>query len=134
MVNALGANTPGHPLSHPLRECDSPCIHAASGDAVETDFSLKSDVLIVPHHGSKTSSSSEFVQAVGARHSIFTVGYLNRFNHPKPLIEKRFEESGAFEYRSDYSGAISINFARDHKIEPKQWRKMLPRYWQDQYP
>jgi competence protein ComEC len=116
MLNALKAN-----------------IYAPSGDAPETDFSLKSDVLIVPHHGSKTSSSSQFVQAVGARYSIFTVGYLNRFNHPKPLIEKRFEESGAFEYRSDYSGAISIDFKQNNAITPSAWRRAQPRYWQDHY-
>jgi competence protein ComEC len=108
-------------------------IHAPSGGMLETDFSLKSDVLIVPHHGSKTSSSSEFVQAVGARHSIFTVGYLNRFNHPKPLIEKRYEESGAFEYRSDYAGAISIDFKASNAIQLQSWRKLVPRYWQDQF-
>ena len=94
---------------------------------------LKSDILIAPHHGSKTSSTVEFVQAVGAKQVIFTVGYLNRFKHPKPLIEKRFEESGAVTYRSDYQGALTIDFTRATGITIKALRQSQPRYWHDKY-
>ena len=94
---------------------------------------LKSDVLVAPHHGSKTSSTVEFVQAVGAKHIIFTVGYLNRFKHPKPLIEKRYEESGAFTYRSDYQGALTINFMQETSITIDALRQSQPRYWHDKY-
>ncbi len=95
---------------------------------------LKSDILIAPHHGSKTSSSAAFVQAVGAKQVIFTVGYLNRFNHPKPVIEKRYEESGATKYRSDYNGALIIDFTRKSPLQIAAWRQVKPRYWHDQYP
>ena len=94
---------------------------------------LKSDILIAPHHGSKTSSTVEFVQAVGAKHIIFTVGYLNRFKHPKPLIEKRYEESGALTYRSDYQGALTINFMQATSVSIKALRQSQPRYWHDKY-
>jgi competence protein ComEC len=94
---------------------------------------LQSDALIVPHHGSKTSSTVDFVQAVGAKYSVFTVGYLNRFKHPKPLIEKRFEENGAFTYRSDYQGAILIDFKKNNPIKMTAWRQSQPRYWHDSY-
>jgi competence protein ComEC len=109
---------------------------AAAGDAISsrTITQLKSDVLIAPHHGSKTSSTREFVQAVGAQHSIFTVGYLNRFKHPKPFIEKRFEESGAYTYRSDYQGALSLDFTRTNNISISALRQSQPRYWHDTYP
>ena len=113
---------------------------AAAGDAIfsstspaRTEAQLKSDVLIAPHHGSKTSSTREFVQAVGAQHTIFTVGYLNRFKHPKPMIEKRFEESGALTYRSDYQGALSIDFSRKNNISINALRQSQPRYWHDKY-
>jgi competence protein ComEC len=114
-------------------------IHEASGDVIfsrtETKFKskLKSDVLIAAHHGSKTSSTVHFVQAVGARHVIFTVGYLNRFKHPKPLIEKRFEESGAITYRSDYLGALVLDFAHTNNISINALRQSQPRYWHDKY-
>jgi competence protein ComEC len=101
---------------------------------IEGTFSrLKSDVLIVPHHGSKTSSTSEFVQAVGAQHVIFTVGYLNRFKHPKPLIEQRFEQSGALTYRSDYQGALTLDFTQTYTISVSALRQSQPRYWHDRY-
>ena len=94
---------------------------------------IASDVLIAPHHGSMTSSTVAFVQAVGAKHTIFTVGYLNRFKHPKPMIEKRYEESGAFTYRSDYQGELEISFTKEKPIEIRAWRALQPRYWQDKY-
>jgi competence protein ComEC len=114
-------------------------IHKPSGDATfsRANSRLKSDVLIAPHHGSKTSSTIQFVQAVGAQHAIFTVGYLNRFKHPKALIEKRFEESGAQLYRSDYAGAVSIYFKQDftkkNNISINALRQSQPRYWHDRY-
>ena len=94
---------------------------------------LASDVLIAPHHGSKTSSTPEFVQAVGAKHTIFTVGYLNRFKHPKPEIEQRYAESGAHLYRSDYQGEIDIDFSKAQALQVRAWRQIQPKYWQDKY-
>ncbi|HSI24211.1 MAG TPA: DNA internalization-related competence protein ComEC/Rec2 [Methylotenera sp.] len=107
----------------------------ASGDAVYPRLAsrLKSDVVIAPHHGSKTSSTSKFVQAVGAQHTIFTVGYLNRFKHPKGLIEKRFAENGALTYRSDYHGALTLNFTQSNGINVNALRQSQPRYWHDKY-
>ena len=107
--------------------------YAPSGDALEVDGMLKSDVLIAPHHGSKTSSTLDFIEAVDAKQVIFTVGYLNRFKHPKPLIEKRFEESGAVNYRSDYHGALVIDFTNNKPIQIKSWRQTQPKYWHDDY-
>ncbi len=108
---------------------------AAAGDVISARniSQLKSDVLIAPHHGSKTSSTRQFVQAVGAKHTIFTVGYLNRFKHPKPLIEKRFEESGAMTYRSDYQGALTLDFMGTNNIAIVGLRQSQPRYWHDKY-
>ena len=98
---------------------------------------VHSDVLVAPHHGSKTSSSVGFVQAVGAKHIIFTVGYLNRFKHPKPMIEKRYEDSGARLYRSDYNGALLIDFTHKTNVQSNMqilaWLQAQPRYWHDNY-
>ena len=114
-------------------------IHAPSGDAVLNNNLLKSDVLIAPHHGSKTSSTSEFIAAIGAQHVIFTVGYLNRFKHPKPLIVERYIASGADVFRSDYQGAMLLNFIKNkgstqnNPIKIEAWRQTRPRYWHDNY-
>ena len=100
---------------------------------VKTAHQLKSDVLIAPHHGSKTSSTVAFLQTVNAKHVVFTVGYLNRFKHPKPMIEKRYEESGAIAYRSDYSGAVVIDFIKNQPPHLQAWRQLQPKYWHDHF-
>lgn len=95
---------------------------------------LKSDVLTVPHHGSKTSSTSAFIAAVAPNISVFTAGYLNRFGHPKPLILERYQSFGRTIQRSDYDGAIQIDFVSDPQIEiffVVRWRNFNKHYWQD---
>jgi competence protein ComEC len=108
---------------------------AASGAAIYPHLAsrLESDVVIAPHHGSKTSSTSEFVQAVDAQHAIFTVGHLNRFKHPKGFIEERFAENGALTYRSDYHGALTLDFTQTNGINVNALRQSQPRYWHDRY-
>jgi competence protein ComEC len=55
---------------------------------------LRSDVLIVPHHGSRTSSSAAFLDAVAPRLAVFQAGYRNRFGHPAPDVLARYVERG----------------------------------------
>jgi len=98
---------------------------------------LKSDVLVAPHHGSKTSSSADFIAAVLPRHVIFTSGYLNRFKHPVPKVVERYQAAESAIYRSDYHGALMIETdsrAREsHKIEISSWRHVNKRYWHDDF-
>jgi len=54
---------------------------------------LQADVVVIAHHGSQTSSSSQFVRQVRARHAIAQAGYLNRFAHPAPAVEQRWREA-----------------------------------------
>lgn len=51
---------------------------------------LAADMLVVPHHGSKSSSSGEFVAAVRPAYAIFTVGYRNHYGHPKDEVLQRY--------------------------------------------
>jgi len=95
---------------------------------------LNSDVLIVPHHGSKTSSTPAFIEAVGAQHVVMTNGYLNRFGHPKPVIEQRYLNHDAHIYRSDHDGAVQFAFQANQPMTVTPWRKVFPRYWHDRYP
>jgi competence protein ComEC len=53
---------------------------------------LRSDVLIVPHHGSKTSSTPPFIDAVHPRVAVFQAGYRSRFGHPAPEVVARYRE------------------------------------------
>lgn len=89
---------------------------------------LAADVLVTPHHGSKTSSTEAFLAAVNPTVSIFTVGYRNRFGHPKPEVVERYRVHGCRLYRSDEDGAVLLDFAADG-IGIKTWRAVKPRYW-----
>jgi competence protein ComEC len=95
---------------------------------------LSSDVMVVPHHGSKTSSSIGFIEAVNPTYVVMTNGYLNRFGHPKPLIQQRYVNAGTMVYRSDYDGAIQFLFQAHQPLAPVAWRKAFPKYWHDRYP
>jgi competence protein ComEC len=69
---------------------------------------LKSTILKVPHHGSKTSSSLPFLKAVDPSIAILSVGYKNIFRLPNPAVIKRYRNQGCKLLRTDRDGAISI--------------------------
>lgn len=99
---------------------------------------LSSDVLVVPHHGSRTSSSPEFITAVAPTISIITSGYLNHYRHPNPEVWARYEAQGSILYRSDYAGALELRFVLGDKshgptIHLIPWRQQYQRYWHDVY-
>ncbi len=71
------------------------------------------DVFVVPHHGSRTSSTPEFVVEVAPQIAVFTPGYRNRFGHPRPEIVARYAEHGAVLARTDLQGAITLDVAPD---------------------
>jgi competence protein ComEC len=89
---------------------------------------LPATLLIVPHHGSKTSSTDDFVVAVQSRYAIFTVGYLNRFGHPKQQVVQRYIDSGAELLRSDRDGAI-LAVMDTQGLQVERYRKTHHRYW-----
>ena len=68
---------------------------------------LKSTLLLVPHHGSKTSSSPAFLDAVAPRIALAQAGYRNRFNHPVPLVVARYDARGVRLVRSTTCGAAT---------------------------
>jgi competence protein ComEC len=92
---------------------------------------LRSDVLIAPHHGSRTSSSETLLDAVNPKMAIFTVGYRNRFGHPKSDIVERYWRRGIETYRSDEDGAVLLNFNAEDNVSAQSWRKTHRRYWHD---
>lgn len=90
---------------------------------------MRSDVMVAPHHGSKTSSRRDFIQAVSPSAAIFTVGYLNRYRHPNPEVMARYDQSKMNVYRSDYDGGISLNFDAPTSIRISTARNDGRRYW-----
>ncbi|AXK39182.1 DNA internalization-related competence protein ComEC/Rec2 [Crenobacter cavernae] len=84
----------------------------AAGEAALADRyggALKSTVLIAPHHGSKTSTSAAFLDAVAPRWAWIGAGYRNRYRHPHPTVLARLAEHGIRVARSDRDGGIEWN-------------------------
>ena len=91
---------------------------------------LRADVLVAPHHGSKTSSTPEFVTEVNPQAVIFPVGYRNRFGHPHPEVVERYRDLGSKLYRTDRDGALTLIFDAAGVIRIEPYRAVYRRYWQ----
>ena len=92
------------------------------------DGHLASDVLLVPHHGGRASSTAEFIAAVGADEVVFSAGYRNAFGHPRPEVLERY--AGRRQWRTDRDGALRIVLGATPEVSA--WRKERPRYWHAQ--
>lgn len=71
---------------------------------------LRADVLVVPHHGSRTSSTLPFVRAVRPAFAVIASGYRNRFGHPRADVVARYTGRGTRVARTDVMGAIVFDF------------------------
>ncbi len=89
---------------------------------------LPAALLVVPHHGSKTSSTDGFVSAVSPDYAVFTVGYRNRFGHPKQEVVQRYANNGSQLLRSDEDGAIMVEM-NAQGLQVESYRKSHRRYW-----
>ncbi len=96
--------------------------------ALAGNTALASEVMIAPHHGSKTSSTPGFLQAVQPGMIIIPVGYRNRFRHPAPDVLQRYRQSTASILRTDADGAVTLRFAAA-AIEVETYRSSRARYW-----
>jgi competence protein ComEC len=88
----------------------------------------RTDVVLVPHHGSRTSSSDEFIAALAPRWAVVPAGYRNRFGHPAREVLERYAKAGVPVLRTDLHGAVSIRLRRD-AVEVTGERTLRPRYW-----
>ena len=91
---------------------------------------LRAEVLLVPHHGSATSSAPEFVKRVAPRYAVFTVGYRNRFGHPREDVLARYREAGSELLRTDAAGAIRLRFGPGN-LRVDAERDRARRYWHE---
>ncbi|WP_082380593.1 DNA internalization-related competence protein ComEC/Rec2 [Achromobacter sp. 2789STDY5608615] len=87
------------------------------------------DIVLAPHHGSAWSSGRELVAASHAGHAIAQCGYLNRFGHPAPAVERRWLRAGAAFWRSDRDGAVLAE-SRAGGLSVWAQRVRQRRYWQ----
>jgi len=100
----------------------------AESQIIQASKFLATDVLLVPHHGSRTSSSAEFIQAVAPRWAVVPVGYRNRFGHPSREVLERYRAAGAEIRRTDLDGAVLVRLAATG-VEVQTERRRRARYW-----
>lgn len=89
---------------------------------------LRSEVIVAPHHGSRRSSTRPFLAAVDAHEAVFSAGYRNAFGHPHAETLARYAARGSRIWRTDTGGAIHIRLAA--RAEVSSWRQVRRRYWQ----
>ena len=80
------------------------------------NINLKADVLKVAHHGSKTSTTGEFLKAINPKVALIGVGKNNNFGHPSNEVIQRLKENGTRIYRTDENGEISITVNKKGRI------------------
>ena len=90
---------------------------------------LRAQVLLVPHHGSRTSSSPDFVAQVNPDIALVAAGYRNRFGHPKDDVLDRYRALGSRIYRTDHDGALLLSVERDGTVNARRYRALHRRYW-----
>jgi competence protein ComEC len=132
------------PRDFPVEGNDSSCVLRISsagrallltGDIEErgersllTDNSdIAADVVVIPHHGSATSSSLNFIQGVGARVAIVSAAYANRWGFPRPEVVGRWQQAGAELIVTGNSGAIRLVIDPNQRLslttERSRWRR-----------
>lgn len=100
---------------------------AAEMELLARGAALKSEVLLVPHHGSRSSSTAEFISAVSPDWAIVPVGYRSRFGHPSAEVLARYGAAGVRVLRTDRDGAIVMKIGETLSVESERQRR--GRYW-----
>ena len=161
-VSMAGAGeSPGHTAGSPVAPTVSALLAADIEAPVERILlardrsALPAQILVVPHHGSKTSSTEPFLDSIEPLVAVFQVGYRNRFHHPNPGVFERYLGRHIELTRSDIDGAVQImaagvraqgtlaagnpaqgNLAQDTPPPPatltlERYRTAHHRYWMD---
>ena len=92
---------------------------------------LRADVLVVPHHGSKTSSSAAFVDAVSPKVALVSVAWRNRFRHPHESVVARYASRGIPLHRTDLEGAVRVVLPAAAGNALVRSRAREVRYWSE---
>ncbi|MCP3678373.1 MAG: DNA internalization-related competence protein ComEC/Rec2 [Deltaproteobacteria bacterium] len=95
---------------------------AGERELLRRDVHLKGTILKVPHHGSRTSSSREFLNAVRPEIAVISVGYNNPFHFPHHDVVERYKTAGSTIYRTDRDGAVVVR-TDGKRIDVERYRK-----------
>lgn len=87
------------------------------------------DVLVAPHHGSRTSSTQAFVQHLKPEVVVFSAGYMNRYHHPNNQVQQRYQQAGSQLLRTDLHGAVNYTLTANGESTLTTARKDQKRPW-----
>jgi competence protein ComEC len=99
--------------------------------AAQIQGGLAADLLLVPHHGSKTSSTAGFLDTVAPHIALVQAGYRNRYGHPAPEVMARYGARGITVYESPRCGAATWRSGQPAQLRCE--RTADPRYWQHRF-
>ncbi|HEY2774456.1 MAG TPA: DNA internalization-related competence protein ComEC/Rec2 [Candidatus Binatia bacterium] len=91
-------------------------IEAPAEIAIAASRSIGAEVLKVPHHGSRTSSTESFLSAVAPQLAVISLGIDNQFHFPAPAVEDRYAAHDTAVARTDRDGAVHVTVARDGSV------------------
>jgi competence protein ComEC len=104
----------------------------AEAELVEHGRLARADIVLVPHHGSRTSSTAAFVNATRPRWALVPSGHRNRWGFPKPDVVERWQSAGAEVLVGSATGAIEFELHPQRPIAPPLlWRPSQRRVWRD---
>ncbi len=92
---------------------------------------LRADILVAPHHGSKTSANYDFLNDVGAKVVLFPIGYRNRYHFPHPSVIARYEQLQTTMYNTVMNGAMSFSLTEQKEFSARFFRLDHKHYWND---
>jgi competence protein ComEC len=95
---------------------------------LEQDINIRADILLIPHQGSKTSSTAEFIEAVSPQLGLIAAGYRNQYRHPHPSVLERYIARGIEILQTPLDGSIEITLS-EHKWSIRNFREYHPKPW-----
>jgi competence protein ComEC len=87
------------------------------------------DIVVVPHHGSRSSSSEPFVATTRPGWALVSAGHRNRWGFPRPEIVDRWQAAGATVLTTAEGGALEFRLGADLDVSPQPWRRRHRRFW-----
>jgi competence protein ComEC len=95
----------------------------------EQPEAIRAEVLLAPHHGSRSSSSAEFIDAVGPGLALISAGWMSRFGHPAPEVVARYLERDVTLASTADCGAWSVELGPDAAVTYRSLRAERRRFW-----
>lgn len=94
----------------------------------DKNVNLDVDILVAPHHGSKTSSTSAFISAASPEYVLFPVGYQNRFHFPNEKVVRRYKQNNIKRLDTAKAGAIHFHIGKQISV-PDLYRQDYGHFW-----